>query len=66
MSMTFAQAEMALASGAYNTVALITDLVKQVSGAVEGATSQTTYLLYNGKMPSGEFASEAASAVRAR
>lgn len=54
MSLTFAQAQTALATGTYTTVASIVGLINEVSGAVVGATSQTTYLLNSGVMPDGE------------
>jgi hypothetical protein len=53
VSITYAQA-LEVLSSTEPTVAGLSDLVRSVSGAVEGATSQTTYLLNSGPMPNGE------------
>ncbi|KJV05285.1 hypothetical protein [Methylocucumis oryzae] len=65
MSISFDQAIAELATDNYKTVNEIFDLVKQVSGSVSGATSESTYLLYSGKMPDGDtYASSVASVIK--
>lgn len=64
MSISFTQAKEALATNTYTVNALI-DLVKSVSGTVEGATSGSTYLLYSGKMlDETTYASKVADAIQ--
>lgn len=65
MTISYAQAEAALATGGFTTVESILDLVKTVSGKVAGTTSASTYLLYSGLMPDGAtYASQVTSAIK--
>jgi hypothetical protein len=65
MSISYEQAMGVLSSGE-STVDSLFNLVRSVSGAVEGATSQTTYLLNSGDMPNGQSTASVVGELQAK
>ena len=54
-----------LGTSEYSTVESIINLIHGTSGEVVGATSESTYLLYSGKIPGGDtFSSEVVPSIK--